>query len=349
METGGPWPASEASPPHLWDRRLYCRTPLVESLVLQRRHLPEAPVYLKLENTQHTGSFKLRGLSRLCQHAARTGHDTVVTSSGGNAGLAVAFSARRLGITARVYVTQRTSQSVIDTLRREGAKVIVSGTVWDDADKAARDFVANKGGFYCHPFDDPIVWSGHASMMGEVAAELLEQGFEEGPSAVVTCVGGGGLLCGVLEGMHRVGWKRVPVIAMETHGAASFRAAWDCGRPVTIDDITSLAITLGAKKVCQRVVDYIHEHPLISELVSDQLAVEACLQFADDHRMLVEPSCGATLSAIYSGLASRLYREGRLQASPRRPLVAIVCGGSAATLRQLQDWKRLADLSEGHV
>ncbi|KAH9381730.1 hypothetical protein HPB48_010549 [Haemaphysalis longicornis] len=105
--------------------------------------------------------------------------------------------------------------------------------------------------------------SGHASMMEEVAADLLEQGFEEGPSAVVTCVGGGGLLCGVLEGMHRVGWRRVPVIAMETHGAASFRAAWDCGRPVTIDGITSLAITLGAKRVCQRVVDYIHEHPLL--------------------------------------------------------------------------------------
>lgn len=186
-------------------------------------------------------------------------------------------------------------------------------------------------------------------MMEEVAADLLEQGFEEGPSAVVTCVGGGGLLCGILEGMHRVGWRRVPVIAMETHGAASFRAAWDSGKPVTINDITSLAITLGAKRVCQRVVDYIHEHPLLSELVSDQMAVEACLQFADDHRMLVEPSCGATLSAIYSGLASRLYREGRLQASPRRPLVAIVCGGSAATLRQLQDWKRVADLGEGHV
>ncbi|XP_077538461.1 serine dehydratase-like isoform X2 [Haemaphysalis longicornis] len=238
METGGSWTAGEVSPAHPWDRRLYCRTPLVESLVLQRRHLPDVPVYLKLENTQHTGSFKLRGLSRLCQHAARTGHDTVVTSSGGNAGLAVAFSARRLGITARVYVTQRTSQSVIDTLKREGAQVIVAGSVWDDADKAARDFVANEGGFYCHPFDDPIVWSGHASMMEEVAADLLEQGFEEGPSAVVTCVGGGGLLCGVLEGMHRVGWRRVPVIAMETHGAASFRAAWDCGRPVTIDGIT---------------------------------------------------------------------------------------------------------------
>uniref|UniRef100_A0A1E1WWY8 L-serine ammonia-lyase n=1 Tax=Amblyomma aureolatum TaxID=187763 RepID=A0A1E1WWY8_9ACAR len=179
-------------------------------------------------------------------------------------------------------------------------------------------------------------------MVEEVAEDLREEGLGA-PSAVVTCVGGGGLLCGILEGMHRVGWRHVPVVAMETRGAASFRAAWHSGQPVTIADITSVAITLGAKKVCQRVVDYIREHPLISELVSDRVAVQACFQFADDHRMLVEPSCGAALSAIYSGLASRLYHEGRLEASPRRPLVAVVCGGSAATLPQLEDWKRVAD------
>lgn len=82
METSGSWTAGEVPPAHPWDRRLYCRTPLVESLVLQRRHLPEVPVYLKLENAQHTGSFKLRGLSRLCQHEASTVIRSTIQSSG---------------------------------------------------------------------------------------------------------------------------------------------------------------------------------------------------------------------------------------------------------------------------
>ncbi|CAN7940382.1 unnamed protein product, partial [Ixodes hexagonus] len=320
---------------------LYCRTPLIESLPLQRRHLAGVPVYLKLENTQPTGSFKLRGLSRLCQHGVQSGHDTLVTSSGGNAGLAVAHSARRLGVKSRVYVPERTSQPVVEALEQEGADVIASGAVWDDADRAAREFVQTQGCYYCHPFDSPIVWSGHASMMVEVQEDLSRVGFAA-PSAVVTCAGGGGLLCGVVEGMQRVGWTDVPVLVMETRGAASFRAARDAGRPVAIGAMTSVAVTLGALTVCQKAVDWLHSHPIISELVTDRQAVDACFKFADDHRMLVEPSCGATLAALYSGLAARLYAQGKLSRSGG-PLVVVVCGGSAASLGAFQRWREIVD------
>ncbi|KAM7308017.1 serine dehydratase-like [Ixodes scapularis] len=320
---------------------LYCRTPLIESLTLQGRHLPGVPVYLKLENTQPTGSFKMRGLSRLCQHGVQSGHDTLVTSSGGNAGLAVAHSARRLGVKARVYVPDKTSRAVVGALEQEGANVIATGSVWDDADLAARDYVRIQGGYYCHPFDNPIVWSGHASMIVEAEEDLSRRGVTK-PSAVVTCAGGGGLLCGIVEGMHRVGWTDVPVLVMETRGAASFRAARDAGRPVAISAMTSVAVTLGALTVCQRAVDLLHSHPVISELVTDRQAVDACFKFADDHRMLVEPSCGATLAALYSGLAARLYAEGKLSRTGG-PLLLIVCGGSAASLGAFQRWREIVD------
>lgn len=77
--------------------------------------------------------------------AVREGYDTVVTSSGGNAGLAVAHSARQLGIRARVFVTERTAKSVVATLRRENAEVVIHGDAWDDADRVAREFVATQG------------------------------------------------------------------------------------------------------------------------------------------------------------------------------------------------------------
>lgn len=169
--------------------------------------------------------------------------------------------------------------------------------------------------------------------MAEVACSL---GPSVKPGAVVVSVGGGGLLCGVIQGLKDVGWIDVPVLAMETIGADCFNAAVKAGKVVTLDDITSEAKCLGAKTVCKKAFEYSQssELTIISELVTDQQALQAVETFLDEERVLVEMACGASLAAVYSGVIHRLQNEGRLPTS-LGPVVVIVCGGSSVDMQQL--------------
>src|SRR6185437_7756118 len=133
------------------------------------------------------------------------------------------------------------------------------------------------------PFDHPLLWEGHASLVDE----MLEAG--PAPDAVVVAVGGGGLLCGVAEGLARHGLNMVPIVAVETQGAASFAAAMDAGRPVALDRIDTIASSLGARQVCGEAFQWSRRRPVVSAVVSDADAVRACARFADGHLALVEP------------------------------------------------------------
>jgi L-serine/L-threonine ammonia-lyase len=301
---------------------LHATTPVLDSVPLARAL--GARVWLKLESLQPTGSFKIRGIGRACEKAVRAGARRFVSSSGGNAGLAVAWAGRVLGVPVTVYVPTTTAPRMIEKIRTEGATVEVRGDVWDDAHRAALAMSRDVGAFYVHPFDLPDVWEGNATLV----EELLDQGVPR-PDAAVVSVGGGGLLCGVLEGLHRVGWRDVPVVAVETHGAASFAAALRVGAPVDIGAITSIATTLGARRVCERAVEWSRKHRVESVVVDDRAAVDACLRFADDHRILVEPACGAALAAAY-------FRAKPLEQA--RSVVVVACGGAGATPEDLMRW-----------
>ncbi len=289
----------------------------------------DAPVWLKMDALQPVGSFKLRGLGALCQQRAAEGARALVCSSGGNAGYAVAYAGRALGLPVRIVVPRATSEHAREVIRRVGATVLEHGAVWDDAHAHALTLVAADPGMtYVHPFDAPEIWAGHASLIEECARQRGK------PGAVVVSVGGGGLLCGVIEGMQRVGWGDVPVLAVETEGAASYAAALEAGALVELTEITSLATTLGARKVCQRALDLAGVQPVTPWQVSDRAAVAACLRFADRHRVLVEPSCGAALAALEEAPLLR----------GRGPVLVVVCGGAGVTLGALQAWKERVGL-----
>lgn len=277
--------------------------------------------WLKMECWQPTGSFKIRGIGRLCETARRDGAKRLVSSSGGNAGMAAAWAGRRLGLAVTVVVPTTTPAHVVERLQKLGAGVQVAGSIWDEADAVARELAGEAGSFYVSPFDHPEIWAGHATLIDEVVARGVQ------PDGVVVSVGGGGLLCGIVEGMQRAGWTEVPVYAVETHGAASMAAALAADAPVTIDAITTLATTLGSRRVADRAVALAREQPVRSVLVSDHEAVTACARFLDTHRTLVEPACGASLAALAAG---RIPAE--------RPLI-VVCGGSGVTRAQLETWE----------
>ena len=299
---------------------LHIDTPLLLSSQLSK--LTGRSIWLKMDALQVPGSFKIRGVSHACTEYVSRGARRLVSSSGGNAGLAVAYAGRSLGVPVTVVVPQTTSQRAKELLQLENAEVIVHGDSWQEANELAVSLVGTTDAFL-HPFDDPLLWQGHATVIDEVARAGLQ------PDAVVLSVGGGGLLCGVAQGLQRNGWGHIPIIAVETHGAASFHVAAKAGHAVQLDQINSIATSLGAKRVCEQAVQWSKQHTIHSVLVSDKSAVGACQRFLADHRVLVEPACGASLAIAY---------ENSPALEPFKSVLVIVCGGATATVDQLQQW-----------
>uniref|UniRef100_A0A3B3UKP2 L-serine ammonia-lyase n=1 Tax=Poecilia latipinna TaxID=48699 RepID=A0A3B3UKP2_9TELE len=287
-------------------QHFHVNTPLLESVSMSK--MAGTAVYLKMENCQPSGSFKIRGVGHLCQQVGAP--SLCLDPLCGNAGMAAAYVARKMGLPATVVVPSSTPPLVVRRLQEQGAAVKVAGKVWDDANAEALRLAETEQLTFVPPFDHPLLWEGHASVVAEAAAAL---GPGARPGAVLLSVGGGGLLCGVVRGLKDAGWADVPVIAMETVGADCFNAAIKAGELVTLDDITSEAKCLGAKTVCRRAFELSQsgEATIISELVTDQEALRAVQMFLDEERVLVEMACGAALAAIYSGLIPRLQAQGR--------------------------------------
>jgi len=288
---------------------------------------PDRTVWLKMDALQPSGSFKMRGVCHLVQRRVAEGATAVVCASGGNAGVAATMAARALGVPATIVVPQTTAASVRAAIVARGANVVVHGSVWDEAHAHATALARAQGAVYVHPFDDPLLWEGHASLIDEAvrAGAVFD--------AVVASVGGGGLLAGIVEGLQRNGLRHVPVIAVETDGAASFAAALRAGEPVTLPAITSIATSLGARRVMDHALALTRQHEIISVVVSDAQAVRACARFAEAMRVLVEPACGASLAA-FEARPDLVARFGA-------PLVE-VCGGIGVTPAKLAQWQ--ADL-----
>lgn len=302
-------------------KTLHSRTPLWHSRPISAA--AGTQVWLKMEAFQPSGSFKARGMGAACLAAKERGATRVVCASGGNAGYAVAYAGLQLGLEVTIVVPQTTPLRTKELVRSEGANLIIHGASWDDAYAHAVTLAQQTSVINIHPFDDPQVWQGHASLVHEIA----EAGIK--PGAIVLAVGGGGLLCGVAEGLQSIGWMDVPIVAVETEGASSFAQSIQADRLITLERITSIATTLGARTVAQQALDWTRHHPIVPWVISDRAAVDACLRFADDQRVLVEPACGAALAAGYLRSPALIDRD---------PVVIIVCGGVGVTRELLQKW-----------
>ena len=300
---------------------LHIETPLLASRPLSLAS--GLDIWLKLDALQPSGSFKLRGIGAACEAYAKQGKRRFVSSSGGNAGIAVAYAGRCLGLAVTVVVPETTTERAKQLIRQEQADVIVHGKAWHEANALALSLLGEDDA-YIHPFDDPLLWQGHATMIDEVAASNFT------PDAVVVAVGGGGLLSGVCEGLARNGWDQVPVFAVETQGAASLAAAMAQKQWIALDSVNTVATSLAAKQVCQRAFAWSQERPVYSHVVSDQAALDACERFLSDQRILVEPACGAALALAYAPSdALKRYEK----------VLVIVCGGVTATIDQIRQWR----------
>lgn len=269
-------------------------------------------VQFKMDCYQPTRSFKIRGMERICQDYWEKGYRKFISSSGGNAGYSLASAALAMGAQVRVIMPESTPTFIQEKIAAIGADVEVHGAAWDDTHAYASVEAEKTRAAYIPPFDHPLLWEGHSSIITE-SADTLEE-----PDLIVIAVGGGGLLCGVMQGMEAVGWKNAAVLTAETEGAASYASSLAAGKLVTLDKIDTIAPTLGAKTVASAAFEWSKKREVRSFICTDEEALAAAKQFANAMGTLVEPACGAALAAVYQ-------RPEVLQGAQN--VLLMVCGG----------------------
>ena len=303
-------------------KTIYHQTPLLQSHQLKKEK--GLNVFYKMEAYQPTGSFKIRGMENLCRHHLANGQRNFIASSGGNAGLSMAYVAKKLGATIQIIVPESTSEFMINKIKNLDAEVIVHGKFWDEANDYCLRQAKETNAVYVSPFDDELLWQGHASMIDECAKAMPQ------PTKIVLSVGGGGLLLGVLEGLRRNGWESTEIIAVETYGTASFQKSMAKGELITLPAINSIATSLGAKTVTPEVLKQAKSFNVLPLLVSDEECIRAMFSFLDEYNVVVEPACGASL-------AYPLFYDEKI--SETDTVLVVACGGVNTSFRQLENYK----------
>lgn len=271
------------------------------------------PVTLKLEQLQHTGSFKARGgFNRiLCaREAGALPPAGVIAASGGNHGLAVAYAARSLGVPAHIFVPEAASPVKVAGIHALGAEVTVTGAFYADAYDACLEVATATGALFVHAYDQPEVVAGQGTVGLELAAQLADR-----LDTVLVAVGGGGLAGGVVAALG----DRVKVVAVEPRSIPTWHEARAAGRPVDVSVSGIAADSLGAKQLGATGFASLAEHKVESVLVSDHDIVEARRHMWDRLRIVAEPG-GATAAAA---LLSRAYRPAAAER-----VAVVVCGGN---------------------
>jgi len=287
------------------------RTPLVSSLALSQRL--GAPVYLKLELFQKTGSFKVRGAFNkvLSVPEDRRGRGLVAVS-GGNHAQAVAYAASQLGIPSVIVMPEKTPRNYVDATRGYGADVVLVPRVQEAFLEIAK--YESDGWTSVHPFDDPLVMAGQGTVGLEIVEDLPDV------TDVVVSIGGGGFIAGVATAVKSLK-PDARVWGVETEGADAMSQALAAGHPVQLEAITSVARTLGAPSVTERTLLLAQKYLESVTLVTDSEAIRALRLLLERAKVLAEPAASCTWAA-----AERL----RDRFSPRSRVVLVLCGGNVA-------------------
>lgn len=238
---------------------------------------------------------------------------------------------------------------MVQKLKDAGAQVVQKGQSWIEADTFLREELLAKDtpgveNVYVPPFDHPAIWRGASTLIDEVVRQMPEG---QKMDAVVCNVGGGGLANGVCEGVHKHGLEDgVKVVALETEGADSLFQSTLKGELVTLEGITSLATSLGARTVSERTWEWYRQMKggFVSGVVTDKEAAEACVRFLDEGRVMVELSCGATLAGVYKDQGRWLREQVGKGVSDEewkgKNVVVVVCGGSNVSWEILEGYKK---------
>jgi threonine dehydratase len=273
---------------------------------------PDGCCWLKLEYTQHTGSFNARGAFNRILAAQERGElpdAGVVVASGGNAGLAVAYAAAAVGAPAEVFVPTTAPAMKVAKLEALGAKVVQVGGEYAIAYEAAVQRQLTTGALLCHAYDQPDICAGQ----GTVGLEVLDQ--VPDVTTVVVAVGGGGLMAGIATAVH----GRARVVAVEPETIPTLHAALAAGHPVDVDVSGVAADSLGARRVGDSAFGVATSPGVTSALVSDDAIVRARQVLWDRWRIVVEHGAAAALAALL---------DGAFRPESEENVVVVLCGAN---------------------
>jgi len=271
-------------------------------------------IYIKPENLQKTGAFKIRGaynkINKLTEEEKKRG---VIASSAGNHAQGVAYAARELGIKAVIVMPKTTPLIKVQSTKKYGAEVVLHGDVYDDAYQKAKELEAQEGYVFVHPFDDIDVLEGQ----GTIALEILE----EMPDAevIVVPIGGGGLISGIAAAAKMIK-PEIKIIGVEPSGAASATEALKKNKVVTLPEANTIADGTAVKRIGDLTFNCIKQYVDEVVTVDDYELTEAFLLLAEKHKIIAENSGILPLAAL-----KKLTERGK-------KVVPVVSGGNIDVL-----------------
>lgn len=249
-------------------------------------------VYLKPENMQYTGAFKVRGayykISTMSEEARQKG---LITASAGNHAQGVAFAAKKYGVKATVVMPTTTPLIKVNRTKGYGAEVILYGNVYDEACEYAMKLANEKGLTFVHPFDDLDVATGQGSIAMEIIKELPTVDY------ILVPIGGGGLATGVST-LAKLLNPNIKVIGVEPAGANCLQESLKAGKVVTLPSVSTIADGTAVKTPGSRLFPYLQKNLDDIITVPDEDLIVAFLDMVENHKMIVENSGLLTVAAL---------------------------------------------------
>ena len=249
-------------------------------------------IYIKPENLQKTGAFKIRGaynkMLKLTEAEKQRG---VIASSAGNHAQGVAYAARELGIKAVIVMPKTTPLIKVQSTKKYGAEVVLYGDVYDDAYQKAKELEEKEGYVFVHPFNDPDVLEGQ----GTIALEILEQLPQT--DVIVVPIGGGGLISGIACAAKQIK-PEIKIVGVEPSGAASATEALKKNKLVTLPEANTIADGTAVKRIGELNFEYIKKYVDEVVTVDDYELTEAFLLLTEKHKIIAENSGVLPLAAL---------------------------------------------------
>ena len=249
-------------------------------------------VFLKPENMQKTGAYKIRGafykISTLTDEERSRG---LIAASAGNHAQGVAHAAKSYGCKATIVMPTTTPLIKVNRTKSYGAEVVLYGDVYDESAKYAAELAEKEGYTFIHPFNDPVVATGQGTIAMEIIKELPLVDY------ILVPIGGGGLAAGVST-LAKLLNPNIKVIGVEPEGAASLKAALEKGEVVTLDKVNTIADGTAVKTIGDNVFPYLKENLDDVITVPDNELVVAFLDMVENHKMIVENSGLLTVAAL---------------------------------------------------
>lgn len=252
-------------------------------------------VYLKSENRQRTGSFKIRGATNKIASLVERGEvKSVVASSAGNHAQGVAYAATSFGIPATIVMPANAPIAKVQATEGYGAKVVLCGDCYDDAYAKAREICDEEGSTFLHPYNDPEVIAGQGSIGLEILSDLPTV------DVIIAPAGGGGLLAGIAACVKQIN-PRVKVIGVQAEGADAIARSFREKKLVCTDSVSTIADGIAVKSPGDITVELINRYVDDVVTVSDKEIAEAILLLMERCKQIVEPSGATPIAAILKG------------------------------------------------